>query len=271
MKLFISSDMEGTCGITSWDETDHEKGGRFFDYFRVQMTKEVSAACTGALEAGITEIRVKDAHDGGRTIIPSELPMGVHMDRGFSGSPLSMVQGLDDGFDALAFTGYHSPAHGNRNPLSHTITTAVDEMTINGKRASEFTMWSYTAAMLHIPVIFLSGDEALCQAAKEWIPGITTVAVNRGNGASVSSIHPKEAEKLIKDGMKQAVKSFLETGGKGCMVSLPASFDVTIKYKEHAKAFSYSNFPGAKQINEKTIGFTAADYGDVMKFFHFVL
>ena len=271
MKLFISSDMEGTCGITFWDETEYTNGGRFFDYFRVQMTKEVSAACSGALEGGAAEVRVKDAHGSGRTIIPSELPLGACIDRGFSGSPLSMVQGLDEGFDALAFTGYHSPAHGSGNPLSHTVTTTVDEMTINGKRASEFAMWSYTAAMLRIPVIFLCGDEALCHAAKEWIPGITTVAVNRGKGASVTSIHPKEAEKLIKEGMKQAVASLLEKGGKECLVSLPASFDVTIKYKEHAKAFSYSNYPGAELINEKTIRYSAADYGDVLKFFHFVL
>ena len=271
MKLFISSDIEGTCGITFWDETDYEKGGRFFVYFRVQMTKEVSAACAGAMEAGAAEVRVKDAHDGGRTIIPSDLPMGVCIDRGFSGSTLSMVQGLDEGFDALAFTGYHSPAHGSGNPLSHTMTGAVDEVFINGKRASEFTLWSYTAAMLKIPVIFLSGDEALCREAKEWIPGITTVAVNKGRGASVTSIHPKEAETRIKEGMKQAVKSLIETGAKSCMIPLPPSFDVTIKYKEHVKAFSKSQYPGAKLINEKTISFSAADYGDVLRFFHFVL
>ena len=271
MKLFISSDMEGTCGITFWDEADHEKGGRFFDYFRAQMTREVSAACAGALEAGAAEVRVKDAHGGGRTIIPTELPMGVSITRGFGGGPFSMVLGLDQGFDALAFTGYHSAAHGNGNPLAHTMNSTIDEMIINGKRASEFAMWVYTAAMLHIPVIFLSGDEALCNEAKEWIPGITTAALNRGRGASVTSIHPKEAETLIKEGMKQAVKSFLETGGKQCLISLPQSFDVTIKYKEHAKALYNSYYPGAKQINEKTIGFTAANYSDVMRFFHFVL
>ena len=271
MKLFISSDMEGTCGITVWDETDYSKGGVFFDYFRTQMTKEVSAACAGAKEAGAAEVHVKDAHGGGRTIIPTELPMGVTINRGFSGGTLSMVQGLDEGFDALAFTGYHSPAYGNGNPLSHTMTGAADVITINGKRTSEFTLWAYTAAMLRIPVIFLSGDEGMCRDAKEMIPGITVVGVNKGQGAAVTSIHPKEAETRIKEGMSKAVKSLLETGSKDCLVSLPPSFDVIIKYKEHVKAFSNSHYPGAKLIDEKTIQFTAADFGDVLRFIHFVI
>ena len=271
MKLFISSDMEGTCGITHWDETDNNKGAHHYEYFRGQMTREVAAACSGALEAGATEIRVKDAHDSGRNIIATELPLGVNLDRSFSGHPFSMVQGLDEGFDALGFTGYHSPAHGDGNALSHTFTLTADEVIINGKRASEFTLWSYTAAMLKIPVIFLSGDEALCQLAKDFIPGITVVGVNRGRGGSVMSIHPKEAEARIKEGMKQAVKKVKETGSKDCIVQLPPSFEMVIKFKEHARAFSKSFYPGVKQVNEKTISYTTTDYMEIMRCLHFVI
>ena len=110
MKLFISSDMEGTCGITHWDETDYDKGGRWYDYFREQMTREVAAACAGAREGGADDILVKDAHDSARNIIPTELPRGVRLGREWSGGLYSMVDGLQQGFDALAFTGYHSPA-----------------------------------------------------------------------------------------------------------------------------------------------------------------
>ena len=41
-KLFISADIEGTCGITAWEETDAK--GRNYDYFCERMTAEVSAA-----------------------------------------------------------------------------------------------------------------------------------------------------------------------------------------------------------------------------------
>ena len=48
MKIFLSADMEGTCGIVSWPETERSTP---FDYTpaQKQMTREVAAACRGAL------------------------------------------------------------------------------------------------------------------------------------------------------------------------------------------------------------------------------
>ena len=267
MRLFISSDIEGTAGIVHWDETDYNRGGRWYDYFREQMTREAAAACAGAKEGGAEYVRIKDAHDSSRNIIPSELPEGVNIHRGWSGSPFSMVDGLDEGFDALAFTGYHSPSHSNGNPLAHTMSTIVDELTINGERASEFIIHSYIAAMLKIPVIFLSGDAALCESAKAFIPGITTVATNTGRGAAVTSLHPADAVRLIHSGVKAAV----EKGGKGCLPDLPASFETTIKYQDHRRAYKFSFYQGAEQVNEKTLIFKSNNLMDLLRFYHFVL
>lgn len=270
MKLFISSDIEGTCGITHWDETDYDKGGRWYDYFRGQMSREVAAACNGAAEGGASSIMVKDAHDSARNIIPTELPRGVQLGRGWSGSLYSMVDGLQEGFDALAFTGYHSPAYGNGNPLAHTMNTTIDEITINGTRTSEFLLFSYTAASLGVPVIFLSGDAALCDFARSFIPEITAVAVNEGSGAAVTSLHPEDAVNRIREGMKTAVEKF-QQNPKACAVFLPAKFDVTVRYSTHTKAFRSGLYPGARQIDEKQIGFSAYDYIEVLRFFKFVL
>ena len=43
MKLYISADIEGTTGITRWEET--ENGHSRYPYFANQMTREVTAAC----------------------------------------------------------------------------------------------------------------------------------------------------------------------------------------------------------------------------------
>ncbi|MDR2418136.1 MAG: M55 family metallopeptidase [Treponema sp.] len=271
MKLFISSDMEGTCGITHWDETDYDKGGRWYDYFRGQMSREVAAACAGAIEGGADSILVKDAHDSARNIIPTELPRGVRLGREWSGGLYSMVDGLQEGFDALAFTGYHSPAYANGNPLAHTMNTTIDEITINGVRASEFLIFSYAAGSLGVPVIFLSGDAALCECARSFIPGIRTVATNEGSGAAVVSIHPDDATAYIKEEMCSAVKKFISDGMKTCFVPMPNSFDVSVRYSTHKKAFRNSLYPAARAIDEKTIGFSAADYREVLRFFKFVL
>ena len=111
MKLFLSADMEGTCGVVSWPETERATP---MDYAPIQkqMTREVAAACRGALSAGAEEVLVKDAHDSARNIDAAELPECIRILRGWTGDPLSMMSGLDrDDYGAVLFTGYHAWVH----------------------------------------------------------------------------------------------------------------------------------------------------------------
>jgi D-amino peptidase len=121
--------------------------------------------------------------------------------------------------------------------------------------------------MLKIPVIFLSGDAALCESAKALIPGITAVAVNIGRGAAVTSLHPEDGVGLIREGVRTAV----EKGGKDCLIKLPEHFETTIKYQDHRKAYKFSFYPGARLADEKTLRFESDNYMEVLRFYHFVL
>ena len=67
MNVFISADIEGTCGITDWSETERSTP-QDYEPFQKQMTREVKAACKGALEGGASGILLKDAHDSARNI-----------------------------------------------------------------------------------------------------------------------------------------------------------------------------------------------------------
>jgi D-amino peptidase len=270
LRVFISADIEGTCGITHWDETDAERGGKWYEYFRTQMTREVTAACEGASEGGATTVTVKDAHDSGRNIRPSELPAGVKMGRGWSGSFYSMVDGIQDGYDALVLTGYHSAAASEGSPLAHTMTRGIAEVLINGMRASEFLIYGYAAAELEIPVIFISGDAALCDTAREVVPAITAVSVNVGKGYAVTAIHPDEAVALIKAGVKAAVKGYLQDP-KACVIKLPPTYMAEVRYTTHAAAFRASRYPGAELLVDNRVGITHTEYNEILRFFSFVL
>ena len=138
MNLFISSDIEGTCGIAAWSETEPGRPDGDYAYFKQQMSREVAAACRGALAAGgVERILVKDAHDSARNIDPSVLPEEVQINRGWAGDVYSMMSGIQHGdWDAAVFTGYHAAACCDGNPLSHTMNTSVDYVEINGVRAS---------------------------------------------------------------------------------------------------------------------------------------
>jgi D-amino peptidase len=231
------------------------------------MTREVNAACEAALEAGAEDILVKDAHDSARNIDPGKLPERARILRGWAKNPLVMMAGLDNSFDGVVFTGYHSAAGTNGNPLSHTMDTIAEYVKINGEYVSEFIINAYTAAYFKVPVLFLSGDRMLCESAKKLNPNIKTVAVSEGIGNGSISINPNLALKRIKQGVLEALKD----DRSKYMIGLPEKFSMEISYKEHYLAYKAGFYPGAVQTGVKTVSFEAADYMDVLKFILFVL
>ncbi len=266
MKIFISADIEGVCGCTAWDETEKGKDG--YEYFAKQMTLEVKAACDGANESGVNEIYINDAHDSGRNIDHNLLPKNTKLIRGWSGGNYSMVDELDESFDALMFIGYHSAASKSSNPLSHTMTTSLDYIKINGKIASEFLIHSYIAAYLGVPVVFLSGDSGLCSEALELNKNIKTVAVKEGKGNSTINIHPQLAIDLIRSNVRLALsKAAIE----GCIIELPKEFDLEIRYKEHKDAYKASNYPEVSQLDENTVNYKSKDYVEVLRMMNFLI
>jgi len=264
-KLFISSDIEGTCGIAHWHETDKNKGD--YSYFADQMTREVNAACEGARAAGYEEIRVKDAHDSGRNINPRSLPECANVFRGWGMHPYSMMFGLDPSFDGVVFTGYHSAAQVNGNPLSHTMNGQNNYVKINGELCSELMINCLIAAYNGVPVYAVTGDRALCEWIQSVNPNIAAVPVVEGFGNGSLGIHPDAAVRRIRETVEKAVQQ----NKADCMYPLPPHFVVEVNYKEHFNAANASFYPGAVQIDARTVMFEADDYMDVLRFLHFTL
>lgn len=264
MKLFISADIEGTTGITLWDET--ENGHSRYPYFQEQMTKEVNAACLGALDAGEADILIKDAHDSACNLIPAMLPEDARVFRGWGSDIMSMMAGLEKGYDGVFFTGYHSGAGMDTNPLSHTMNTRNNFVKINGLIAPELMINSLTAAYLGVPVRLVTGDKGLCDWMKAINPNIETVAVSEGRGRGSISLHPNKALRLIREAACRAVKK----PAADCMFPLPWHFKVEISFKDHyrAKAASY---PGVRQTGPAEVVFEADDYMDVLRMLDNVL
>ena len=265
-KLFISADIEGTCGIVNWEET--HGGGRLYDYFSAQMTREVRAAMDGAYAAGYITT-VKDAHNGARNLDPMGLHPTARLVRGWERDVWCMMDGLNrDQYDAVAFTGYHAAAGDAGNPLSHTMDTIYNRVTLNGNPASEFRINAYMAAYLGLPIVFLSGDESVCSAAKELVPGITTVVSKTGMGSAVISRHPTVVVDEIRTAMEAALKN---PPAAGCYLALPGHFVLDIEYADWNTAHRNSLYPGAETLDPKTIRFESDDYYEVMRFMHFCL
>jgi len=265
LKIYITADIEGVTGAAHWDETDHKNA----DYaaFREQMTAEVAAACEGALNAGATEVWVRDAHWSARNVIPAKLPREVRLVREWSGHPFGMVQELDETFHAALAIGYHARAGSDGSPLAHTMTGNVIYLKINDQYASEFMVAAYTAGLVGVPVVFLSGDAAICQEAQALIPGLSTVAVKHGVGNATVNIHPHLAVERIRAGVEAALKADVSK----CRVPRPDHFSVEMRYRNHADAYHAGFFPGVRVMGPHTVGFEADDYFEVLRFFAFCL
>lgn len=264
-KIFISADIEGTCGIISWAETT--KNNAEYSQFQRRMTEEVSAACLGAAAGGAKAILVKDAHDSAANLLADELPISARVFRGWGSEPLMMMQGLDESFDGVFLTGYHSGASLGGNPLAHTMSSQMTYVKINGVVATEMMLSAYAAAMLKVPLLLVTGDTRLCQSVKELSPNTVTVAVSEGVGAGSIAMHPKKAQEAI----EQAAEKAMKLDKASCLVELPKKFDIEVRYREHNKARFNSFYPGAKKVDEHTIGFTCEDYMEALRFFHFCL
>jgi D-amino peptidase len=260
MKVFISADIEGIVGTTSWEETGAGKPG--YPAACQQMTAEVKAACEGAIAAGADYILVKDAHGSSRNIDITQLPACVELIRGGAGLPFSMAYGVDESFDAAFFVGYHSPAGFNENPLSHTYSTKTTCIKLNGKPCSEFMLYSWAAASVGVPTVLLAGDKALCEESTWLHPSLKTVAVKDGLGGCTRSMTPEVACQRIKEAAEAALKQDLSAAK--CQ-TLPESFDLEITYKEHPVAVKMSFFPGCELIGDRTVRLQTNDFMHVLR------
>lgn len=258
MKIFISADIEGCTGTTLSEETHSTQP--CYQAFAERMTEEVVTVCEAALKAGATEIVVKDGHGSATNIDVMKMPPGVKLIRGKSGHPYNMMFGLDESFDGVFYVGYHSAAGNPASPLSHTSTGNSNYITLNERRMSEFLLNSYTATMMNVPILFISGDDGICREAKEIVPGIQTVATKTGIGASTIN----EAPDVVLEQLKEKTKEALSGDFSACRLSLPDRFRYTVNYKDLKKAYRMSFYPGVKRLDERTNCLESDQYMDIL-------
>src|SRR5204863_4976571 len=104
---------------------------------RKWMTGEVNAAIEGAIAAGAVKITVADSHGNGLSILPDELNAKARLIRSWP-RPLQMMEGVDGGFDAAIFIGYHASIGTPQAVRAHTISSRrFYDLRLNGKHASE--------------------------------------------------------------------------------------------------------------------------------------
>jgi D-amino peptidase len=253
LKVYISADMEGVGGVSTWDVQASAKG-REYEQFRRLMTLEVNAAIAGAFDAGATDVIASDSHGDAQNIDVELLDSRARLIRAWP-RPLGMMQGVDSTFDAVVFIGYHAREGRADAVLAHTFS-GDEVVKLNGVEMSEAGYNAAIAGDLGVPVVFLSGDQTICSDAKEQLGPIETAAVKQAIGFhSARMIPPGEAQALIREGVKRGVGRRKDL--KPFRVTHPIKTEV--RFNEIVKAELASYIPGVDRTSGNTIVFTAPD------------
>ncbi len=264
MKIYISCDMEGTAGVCSWDQVDARSYTPEYERYREHMMGEVCAAIGGAREAGAGEILINDSHGPMRNLILDRLPEGVRFIFG-NRKPLSMVQGLGDGFAGAFFTGYHGAAGDADAALCHTYTpSVVYEVRVNGIRCSEATLNAAVAGVYGVPVLLITGDRATVESAAAQMPWLKGVVVKESIGNySTDSLSPSVAQDAIREAAAAAVRE--ARAARLFTFEPPITLEIDLAKSEQADCIEL--IPGFVRTGGRSVSFVDGDFLVVFKAF----
>lgn len=260
LKIFISADMEGVAGVSTWDVQANAKG-REYEQFRRIMTAEVNAAVAGAFDAGADEVVVADSHGDAQNIDVTLLDPRAELIRAWP-RPLGMMEGIDHSFAAAVFIGYHAGEGEPAAVLAHTFTGKM-ALRLNGAAAGELGFNAAIAGDFGVPVVFVSGDNAIAAEATRLLGSIETVAVKQAIGFHSAKMQsPEKAQQSIRAGVKRAITRRREM--KPLSVGRPVALEIRFKDPITAELISYLR--GTQRPAGDTILFTAGDMSEAARF-----
>lgn len=248
MKVFLSTDMEGTTGVVDWGQC--RGPSQEYEYYRGLLQAEVNAAIDGALAAGATELVVNDSHSTMQNLRPDELHGRASYLSGRH-KPLYMMEGLDDSFDAALFVSYHGSASATSSVLHHTYNPrAIAEVRLNGVIAGEAGVNALVALAHGVPVVLISGDRVTIDEAQPFCPDVEAVVVKESVSHNAAlSLHPETARELIREGAQRA----LERLGDFRLPSITRPAELTVRFHNRALAELACALRGVEQQDEKVV------------------
>jgi D-amino peptidase len=231
MKIFISSDFEGTAGVVDWDQC--RAGGDQYPYYCGLVTKEVNAAIEGAAAAGATSFMLNDSHGKMANLKPEDLAGSASYLSGRF-KPRYMMQGLDESYDAVFFVSYHGSMGSNGSALSHTyFPGAFAEVTLNGVVTGEAGINSLVALHYGVPVVLITGDTTTAEEIKPFVPGVHAAVVkNSVTRFAAESLHPTAACELIRSTAQAAIEGLGSATAPS--ITLPATLGITFRTSDYA-------------------------------------
>ena len=262
MRVYVSVDMEGVTGLT--DPEEMHAGGRGYERGCELMTADANAAVEGAFAAGAEAVLVNDAHGSTKNLRIDLLDPRATLIRG-PGKPMRMAQGLTADFQAACFVGYHARAGVPHGVLNHTwMGKEIQNVYLNGEICGETRLVAAFAGFLGVPVVLVTGDEAVCEEARELLGDVETVAVKKGiDKFAAELLPPSAAQAAIREATARALGRLADFRP----YVLDPPYTLAVEWNSTAIAAGCAIIPGTRQTGPRHTEFSTDDYHEIMALF----
>ena len=179
-----------------------------------------------------------------------------------------MMQGIDETFAGAIFIGYHTGTTNLQGVRAHTLSSArLTDVRLKGVSVSEAGINAAIAGHFNVPIIMVSGDDAVVKETTTLLGNIEGAVVKWASGFhSAKTMTPAASCDLIRNKAQQAVRRIREF--KPYKLNAPIELNVSFKNYRPSEVLSYLSI--VERTDAHTIRFVGKDIIEVSKFLTFI-
>ena len=251
--VFVITDAEGVAGVCRQDQTDPKD-----PEMRRLLTAEINAAVDGFFAGGAEEVVVWDGHDGSQTLSVETIHPRAKLIIGGLGATMLMERG----FAAIAFIGQHARASRRGGIMAHSYSSlGIQNMLMNGKPVGEIETRAALAGWFHVPVIFLSGDQAAADDLRAIVPDAEVAVVKEGlSNYTCVSLSAPSARALIAEKARASMAGLERI--KPYRIQGPVTFEIEYTTRN---AIGVDVPAGAEMKDPRTVIYRGKDFLEAWK------
>lgn len=255
MKICINTDLEGITGIDKMEMI--QKDSPEYKYSVERLAADINAAIDGAFAGGATYVTVLDNHGGGNNLDPSLLDRRAEYDVKENGKWWGK---LDNTFDGMFCIGCHAMAGTINGFLDHTMSSkSVFNYWVNGRKFGELGIFAMVAGHFDVPVIMVSGDEAACIEARQFLQPVECAIVKRGVGRNRAELVDNDiALELIREAARKSMS--LIGKAKPFKPILPMEIKLELYRSDYCDI--HAGKPGVERLDARTLRKISNSYLD---------
>lgn len=267
MKLFISVDMEGVHGTTSWSDLEGPSRAANYERAWLELSWIIRGIRASSRNADIEEICICDSHARGEGIpFRSFGDPRVTMVRGYP-RRFYMLEGLDESFAGLFLAGYHASIGVKNGMMDHSYSAScIYRVRLNGEESGETEINARLAGFYGVPVCMVSGDDVLeRELAGFFEPAPPYVRTKEGIGRFAGKMYfADRLEAAFEKAGREAVERLGEF-----RPSVPhCSTELEIDLVSTVVADAVSVIPGVKRVGGRTVRYDSADFRNIYRMLH---